>query len=80
MKHSRPMPAPSEGPAMIDARKASQLIGVSPATWFRMVAAGRTPAPIQVSAGCVRYRMADLLLWIEAGCPRRSEFEGLSNN
>lgn len=76
----RSNPASPEVPVLIDARRAAELIHVSPATWFRMVAAGRTPAPIHLSPGCVRYRLSDLTRWIEAGCPRRSEFEALPHN
>lgn len=58
-------------PLMIDAKQAAALISVSPATWHRMVAAGKTPAPIKLSGGCVRWRTADLQSWIDAGCPDR---------
>ncbi len=56
---------------MIPADGAAALIGVSPATWHRMVSAGRTPAPVKLSAGCVRWRVADLHSWINEGCPDR---------
>jgi hypothetical protein len=42
-----------------------------------MVAAGKTPAPIKLSGGCVRFR-ADLLReWVHLGCPDRWTFEAL---
>lgn len=58
-------------PLMVSAADAAALIGVSPATWHRMVSAGKTPAPVKLSAGCVRWRVSDLESWIKAGCPDR---------
>jgi predicted DNA-binding transcriptional regulator AlpA len=63
---------------MMDARDAATLIGVSPATWHRMVSAGKTPAPVKLSAGCVRWRVADLRSWIDAGCPDRQTWLSLT--
>ncbi|REJ88385.1 MAG: DNA-binding protein [Planctomycetota bacterium] len=69
------MTAPALPPLMVSADDAAALIGVSPATWHRMVAAGKTPAPVRLSKGCVRYRTADLQRWCEAGCPDRKTWE-----
>ncbi|MEZ6050377.1 MAG: hypothetical protein R3C02_03160 [Planctomycetaceae bacterium] len=41
-------------PLMIDASEAARLIGVSKATWARMDSAGKVPAPVRLSAGCIR--------------------------
>lgn len=58
-------------PLMVDAKQAAAITSVSVATWHRMVSAGKTPAPVKLSAGCVRWRVADLEDWIEKGCPDR---------
>lgn len=66
-------------PLLVDAKQAAQLYGVSPATWHRMVSAGRTPAPVRPSPGSVRWRVADLHEHIALGCPGRKEFETLTS-
>lgn len=70
-----PAEAPTLAPLLVSADDAAALIGVSPATWHRLVARGATPAPVRLSAGCVRWRVSDLRSWIDAGCPRRAEWE-----
>jgi prophage regulatory protein len=66
-----PAPSPPPPPLLVTAREAAQLCGVSPATWHRMVAAGRTPAPVRISRRCVRWRSSELADWVQAGCPDR---------
>lgn len=73
------MTPPPQAPLMVDAKAAAALCGVSPATWHRMLAAGKTPAPVRLSGGCVRYRTADLADWIARGCPCRAEWLALRN-
>jgi predicted DNA-binding transcriptional regulator AlpA len=62
-------------PLLLAARQAAQLCGVSPATWWRWHAAGRCPAPLRLSPGCVRWRAEELRAWVRAGCPPRREWE-----
>lgn len=75
-----PNEAPLHTPLMVAADNAATLIGVSPATWHRMVAAGKTPAPVKLSAGCVRWRVADLQSWVDEGCPTREVRISTRNN
>jgi predicted DNA-binding transcriptional regulator AlpA len=63
-------------PLLLRARDAARLCGVSPATWHRLVSAGKTPAPVRL-AGAVRWRRDELSDWIAAGCPGRREWEAL---
>jgi predicted DNA-binding transcriptional regulator AlpA len=70
-----PSLAAAVAPLLLTARQAAALIAVSPATWFRMAAAGRTPAPVRLSPGCVRYSREILVEWIRQACPARKEFE-----
>jgi len=60
---------------MITMREAAALVGVSPATWIRMRDCGKTPKPIKLGARCVRWRLDELRMWVEAGCPDRSTWE-----
>jgi predicted DNA-binding transcriptional regulator AlpA len=64
-------------PLLLAARQAATLCGVSVATWQRMASAGRCPAPLRLSPGCVRWRREDLVEWVRSGCPSRREWEPL---
>lgn len=57
----------SVDPELLPARDAARLAGVSTASWHRLCAAGKAPAPVRLS-GAVRWRRAELLAWISAGC------------
>ena len=83
-----PAPDPAEAapprlavpPLLVDTDRAAALCGVSPASWYRLKAAGKTPAPVRLG-GKVLYRISDLELWVSFGCPGRREFEaGLAVN
>lgn len=62
---------------LVDRKRAAAIAAISVATWDRMVAAGKTPAPIYLSRGCVRWRLDDLRDWVIEGCPDRHNFESL---
>jgi predicted DNA-binding transcriptional regulator AlpA len=64
-------------PLLLAAPQAAALCGVSEATWHRMNASGRCPAPLRLSRGCVRWRAEELRAWIQAGAPRRKGWEAL---
>jgi predicted DNA-binding transcriptional regulator AlpA len=48
--------------------EAAALAGVSRATWHRLRAAGKLPPPVKLGR-CVRWSRAELVTWIDAGCP-----------
>jgi predicted DNA-binding transcriptional regulator AlpA len=70
-------PAVAAESLLLTARQAAALCGVSLATWHRMASAGRCPAPLRLSAGCVRWRRDDLEGWVFAGCPSRTAWEAM---
>jgi hypothetical protein len=71
----RPRPLADVEPLLIDAKLAAELCGgISEASWYRLKASGRTPAPVKLG-GRVLYRVDDLRLWVRLGCPARKEFE-----
>ncbi|QNN24941.1 helix-turn-helix domain-containing protein [Planctomycetales bacterium ZRK34] len=61
-------------PLLVTAEEAARLCGVSRATWFKMRAADRVPAPVHLG-GSVRWRTDDLRRWVAAGCPSREAFD-----
>jgi prophage regulatory protein len=68
--------APLVPPALLlTARQAASACNVSLATWWRLAAAGRCPAPVRLSPGCVRWRRDELESWVACGCPARREWE-----
>ena len=71
---------PGDGPLLIDARDLARLLTVSPATIWRMRAAGRLPAPIRLTGSTLRWRRSEVLAWLDAGCPDLTavEHEGAS--
>lgn len=62
-------------PILVDARRAAALLGVGLRTLRTMDAAGKLPAAVRLSPGCVRWRLAELRDWTEAGCPDRETWE-----
>jgi predicted DNA-binding transcriptional regulator AlpA len=63
---------------LIPATEAAALAGVSRATWHRLRAAGKVPPAVKLGRA-VRWRRADLVLWIELGCPDRQTFDASMN-
>ena len=59
---------------LVPTPEAARACGISEASWFRLKAAGKTPAPVRLG-GKVLYRIEDLKLWVLLGCPPRREFE-----
>lgn len=58
---------------LIDDRTASAKAGVSRSTWHVLRAAGKLPPAIKLGRAC-RWRLADVELWVEWGCPDAAEF------
>jgi predicted DNA-binding transcriptional regulator AlpA len=65
---------PDAEPLLVRAPEAAYLCGISEASWHRLSAAERTPAPVRLG-GSVLWRVSDLKLFVEWGCPDRKEFE-----
>jgi predicted DNA-binding transcriptional regulator AlpA len=63
-------------PLLLTAHQAAELCGLSKATWWRLHAARKCPAPIKIGSS-TRWRVAELRAWTEAGCPSRAEWEAL---
>jgi predicted DNA-binding transcriptional regulator AlpA len=55
-------------PALVPAKVAAHLTGISLASWERLHAAGKVPAPVRLG-GRVLWRVQELHQFIRAGCP-----------
>lgn len=63
-------------PLLIDARFAAALCGKSLRTWRTWDSAGWIPRPVRIGRS-VLWRTGELEAWVQAGCPRRKEWEAL---
>lgn len=55
-------------PLLIPDTAAAGLCGLGRSTWHRLRASGKVPAPVKIGRSC-RWNRAELLAWIESGCP-----------
>jgi predicted DNA-binding transcriptional regulator AlpA len=62
------MPTDSLDALLIPDIGAAALAGVGRATWHRLRAAGKVPPAVRLGRA-VRWRRAEIVAWIEAGCP-----------
>jgi len=60
---------PEDSGALIDTDTTAKLLGIAGRTLEKLVASQSVPSPIRISGRIVRWRLTELLEWIEAGCP-----------
>jgi predicted DNA-binding transcriptional regulator AlpA len=53
---------------LIEVNGVAEMLGVGTRTVWRLRDGGQMPKPINV-ARCVRWRLSDLVAWIDCGCP-----------
>jgi predicted DNA-binding transcriptional regulator AlpA len=61
-------------PLLIDMAGLSRLLARSEASLYRDDAAGRLPAGLRLGAS-KRWRYAEIVAWVEAGCPDRKTWD-----
>lgn len=67
---------PDRAPAaLLDVRAVAALLDCAPRTVHRLRDAGRMPRPVRIGS-LVRWRRADVLGWIDAGCPAMRSVKG----
>ena len=64
----------TELPRLLRGRFAAVIFGVSLRTWQMWNAAGRIPRPIRIGRSPL-WPLNELMEWVDAGCPPRSEWE-----
>ncbi len=60
-------------PELLTPAQAAELLAIGTRTLWRYSQSGQAPRPIKIGTGRnapVRYRRAELLDWLDAGCPR----------
>lgn len=59
---------------LMTAPEAAELCRRGLTTWYRLHQDGYVPEPVRLGGGLL-WRRAELIQWIEAGCPQRVEWE-----
>ena len=60
---------------MLDGRGMAEFLGLSAKATGSLVYTDRIPLPCRLGLGqCYRWSVLELLEWVEAGCPRRTEW------
>jgi predicted DNA-binding transcriptional regulator AlpA len=67
-------PHPWPSPLLVTARQAAAMCGKSLRTWRTWDAAGWVPRPVRIGRSTL-WRADELREWVDAGCPRREEWE-----
>lgn len=67
-------PAESGGALLLTARQAATVCGKSLRTWRTWDTAGWIPKPVRIGRSTL-WRADELRAWVDAGCPRRTEWE-----
>jgi excisionase family DNA binding protein len=57
-------------PELLTTPEAARLLNIGTRTLWRWSHSGRAPKPVTLSGRCVRFKRAELLAWVAAGCPR----------
>ena len=58
----------SNPPLLIPASEVARLLGISKRTLWRLLSAGKLPAPVRLGNN-VRWRLDEVEQWITQGCP-----------
>ena len=62
---------PETSGLLIDKKIMAQLLNVSSRTLSRLDDLQAIPAPIRLGGSMIRWRLAEILAWMDAGCPLR---------
>lgn len=65
---------PEDAGLLIDRKTAARLLNVSSRTLYRLHSVGATPDPLRIGGKIIRFRLAELLAWIEADCPPKKHW------
>jgi predicted DNA-binding transcriptional regulator AlpA len=60
---------------LVTAKQAAQMCSKSLRTWRAWDSAGWIPRPVRIGRATL-WRADEMRAWVEAGCPRRTEWEG----
>ena len=55
-------------PVLINAEELARMMDVSERTLWRLLSGGKVPQPVRIGRN-TRWRLAEVMEWIERGCP-----------
>jgi excisionase family DNA binding protein len=64
-------------PELLNAIATAEVLGISRAHLYRLHNAGKIPLPMRLG-GAVRWRLKELMAWIDAGMPNRSRWQNMT--
>lgn len=62
---------PETAGLMIDTRTTAKLLNISPRTLHRLDEEQAIPQPMRIGKKVIRWRLAEIRAWMDAGCPPR---------
>lgn len=62
---------------LVNADKLAEMLDISVRTLWRLRSAGKLPLALKVG-GCVRWRLAEVHAWIDAGCPNPGDLQSVA--
>ena len=65
---------PEKSGLLVDAKVVSSLLNLSVSTLYRLLSMKAVPEPVKIGETLTRWRLAELLEWIDAGCPNPSRW------
>ncbi len=66
--------APVAEPLLVDAASVGAMFGISRNMVWKLHSTGRLgPLPVRLGR-CTRWRLCELRMWVEAGCPTRDQW------
>jgi predicted DNA-binding transcriptional regulator AlpA len=71
---------PEDSGLLIDTNTTAKLLSITRRTLDRMVSAHEIPPPIRITGRMKRWRLTELLEWIEAGCPHPNHWSYSSDS
>ena len=63
-------------PVLLTDEQAAALCNISRSTLWRLCSEDKIPPPVRIG-GSTRWRLQDLIEWIEMGCPPRDRWEAM---
>ena len=63
---------------LLNATEAADFIGVARSYWYQLNSEGKIPKSVNLNTR-VFWNRRELEAWVEAGCPKRHEWEAISN-
>lgn len=70
---------PEDAGLLIDAKTFARLLSISPRTLSRLIDLKAVPQPVNLGR-LMRWRLADVLEWIEADCPSQQSWGNMKQN